>query len=74
MHIKKYYIGKNTFIGANCTILPGVSIGDNCIVGAGSVVRGNFSNNSIIAGNHAVVVGNTMEWTKKKLKNNIGTK
>lgn len=72
--LRNITIGKNTFIGANCTILPGVSIGDNCIVGAGSVVRGNFPDNSIIAGNPAVVVGNTMEWTKKKLKNNIGTK
>ncbi|MEI6610526.1 MAG: acyltransferase [Deltaproteobacteria bacterium] len=43
-------IGKRCWIGANTVILAGVTLGDDCIVGAGSVVRDNFSNNSIIAG------------------------
>lgn len=46
-------IGNNVFIGINCTILPGTIIGDNCIVGAGSVVRGKFPENSVIVGNPA---------------------
>lgn len=64
--LRNITIGENTFIGANCTILPGVDIGENCIVGAGSVVRGKIPNNSIVAGNPAVVVGDTIEWAKKK--------
>jgi acetyltransferase-like isoleucine patch superfamily enzyme len=51
------FIGDNVWIGWNCTILKGVSIHDNCIVAAGSVViAGNYPANSIIAGNPAVVV------------------
>lgn len=34
----KITVGNNVFIGINSTILPGVTIGDNCIVGAGSLV------------------------------------
>jgi len=49
-------IGNNVFIGNNCTILPNTTIGDNCIIGAGSVVRGNFPDNSVIVGNPAKTV------------------
>ncbi len=52
----KIKIGNNVFIGNNCTILPNTTIGDNCIVGAGSVVRGQFAENSVIVGNPAKVV------------------
>lgn len=51
-------IGNNVFIGNNCTILPNTVIGDNCIIGAGSVVRGQFPDNSVIVGNPAKVVMN----------------
>jgi acetyltransferase-like isoleucine patch superfamily enzyme len=40
----------------NTIILKGSVIGDNCIVGAGSVVSGSFANNSVIAGNPATVI------------------
>lgn len=33
-------IGANVWVGANCTILPGARIGDNAVIAAGSVVRG----------------------------------
>lgn len=36
---KKVVIGRNVWIGANATILPGVTIADNCIIGAGAVVN-----------------------------------
>lgn len=48
-------VGNNVFIGNNCTILPNTKIGDNCIVGAGSIVRGEFPENSVIIGNPAKV-------------------
>lgn len=49
-------IGNNVFIGNNCTILPNTAIGNNCIIGAGSVVRGEFPDDSVIVGNPAKVV------------------
>ncbi len=52
-------IGNNVFIGVNCIILSNTTIGDNCIVGAGSVVRGNFPENSVICGNPAQVISKT---------------
>ena len=41
-------IGKNCWIGANTVILRGTEIGDNCVVAAGSVVKGKFEDNSLI--------------------------
>jgi acetyltransferase-like isoleucine patch superfamily enzyme len=52
-------IGNNVFVGTNCIILYGTTIGDNCIVGAGSVVRGHYPDNSVIVGNPAKVVTRT---------------
>lgn len=43
-------IGKGCFIGFRATILSGVMLGDNCVVGANSVVTKNFPSNSMIAG------------------------
>lgn len=41
-------IGKKCWIGANTVILRGSKIGDNCVVGAGCVLKGNFPANSVI--------------------------
>lgn len=49
-------IGDNVFIGCNCLILKGTEIGQNSIVGAGSVVCGKFPGNVVIAGNPAKVI------------------
>ncbi|MEZ9402954.1 DapH/DapD/GlmU-related protein [Vibrio cyclitrophicus] len=53
---KPVYIGDYVWFGANVTILPGSSIGSGVIVSAGAVVRGEVPDNSIIAGNPAVIV------------------
>lgn len=49
-------IGRNVWIGANCTILDGAVIGDNSIVVAGSLVNRRFPPNVIIQGNPAKVI------------------
>jgi hypothetical protein len=50
-------IGKNCWIGINSVILPGVTLGDHTIVGAGSIVTKSFiSGNCIIAGNPAKII------------------
>jgi len=43
-------IGRNAFVGANCVILPGVTIGSRAIVGAGSVVTRDVVEGTIVAG------------------------
>ncbi len=43
-------IGKRNFIGFGSSVLPGVTLGDNCIVGTGSVVTKSFPGGSMIAG------------------------
>jgi maltose O-acetyltransferase len=49
-------IGNNVWIGGSVVILPGVSIGDNCTIGAGSVVTHDIPANSIAVGNPARVI------------------
>ena len=49
-------IGKNVWIGSDCTILPGVEIGDGAIIGAGSVVTKSIPANTIAVGNPARVI------------------
>lgn len=44
------HIKKNAWIGANATILPGVTVGENSIVAAGAVVSKNVPDNTIIGG------------------------
>ena len=48
-------IGKDCWIGGGAIICPGVTIGDRCIVAAGSVVTRDVPDDSLVAGNPAVV-------------------
>ncbi|MGB1311421.1 MAG: DapH/DapD/GlmU-related protein, partial [Leucothrix sp.] len=52
----KTRIGKHCFIGCASIILPNVTIGDQVIVAAGSVVTKDVPSNSIVAGNPAKVI------------------
>lgn len=62
-------IGNNVFIGINSIILMGTKIGDNSIIGAGSVVSGKFPSNVVIAGNPAKVICSIDEYYNKLKKN-----
>jgi len=55
----KIKLGNNVFIGNNSIILLNTTIGNNCIIGAGSVVRGQFPDDSVIVGNPAQVMMKT---------------
>lgn len=54
-------IGNNSFIGARASLLPGTSVGKNCIVGACAVVKGTVPDNSIVVGNPSRIIKNTTE-------------
>ncbi len=64
--LKEIHIGRDCFIGARSFILPGTIIGNNCIIGAGSVVSGKVPDNSVYAGNPAKLICKTDEWARKK--------
>ncbi len=51
-------IRKRAKIGANCTLLPGVVIGENALVGAGSVVTKNVPDGAVVVGNPAKIIKN----------------
>jgi len=59
------WIGERTHVGASAIILPGVRVGDNCVVSAGSVVMKDVPSGSLVAGNPARVFEKglvTREW------------
>ncbi len=59
-------IGNNVWLGANVSVLPGVTIGDNTIIGAGSVVNRDIPSNVIAVGNPCRVIRQITEADKKK--------
>lgn len=77
-------LGNDVWIGAKATILSGTTIGDGCVVGANSVVKGNFPPYSIIVGSPARVIKSRFEpeiatklldikwwnWPIEKIKDN----
>lgn len=50
------FIGQNVFLGTSVIILRSTNIGNNCVIGAGSVLKGNYPANSIIVGNPARII------------------
>ncbi len=50
------WIGRNCFVGARAVIMPGVRIGDHCVIGSGSVVTADVPSNSLVVGNPARVI------------------
>lgn len=56
IHPAPIVVGKNVWIGANATVLPGVTIGDNAIIAAGAVVTRDVPANTIVGGVPAKVI------------------
>lgn len=61
----KVSIGNNVFIGSHAIILPDSTIGDNVIIGAGSIVKGSVPSNSVVAGVPGRVVSSIDEMYDK---------
>ena len=64
-------IGSNCFIAVNSVILPGVTIGDEVIVGAGSVVTKDVPSNCIVAGNPAKIIRENIKMNLFPLLNGL---
>ena len=62
---KSIRVGSNCFIGCRCTILPGVTIGNNVIVGAGSIVNKDIPDNVVCAGVPAKIICTIDEYKAK---------
>lgn len=61
----KIQIGDNCFIGANAVLLPGVELGANTIVAAGSIVTKSHTGNIVIGGNPAKPISSFEDYKKK---------
>lgn len=70
----KIIVGDNTYIGNNVIILPGVTIGADCVIGANSVVTKSIEARSVIAGNPARYICSLDTYLGKILNKNASTK
>lgn len=74
---KPITVGRRCFISGSCVLLPGTTVADECVVLAGSVLRGNYPARSIVSGSPARVVGRvvfvgdlpTLQFTKTPSSN-----
>lgn len=64
-------LGSNCFVGNNCTFLPGSQMGNNCILGAGSVLNSSMPDNTVYAGVPAKFICTIEEYGDKALANNV---
>lgn len=64
---KPVSIGSNTYISPNVIVTKGVTIGNFCLIGANSLVKNDFPDCSIIAGNPAKKIG-TVEFENDQIK------
>lgn len=61
-------VGAHTFIGARSIIMPGVNIGQRCVIGAGSVVTKDIPDGMVACGVPAKVIMTTEEYAENSLK------
>lgn len=70
----KVSIGDYVYIGTNALIMPGVSIGNNVLIAAGSVVTKSIPANVVVGGNPASVICSIEEFYERNKPFNLGTK
>lgn len=64
-YINSVTIGDNVFIGVDAIVLPGKHIGNNVVVGAGTVVSKDIPDNSVVVGNPMRIVGTYEDFRNK---------
>lgn len=65
---RRIVIGSNVFIGHSVILLPGVKIGDNVIIGAGTVVTRSIPSDSVVAGNPARFLCSYQEYASRQFR------
>jgi len=70
-YAKPVHIGNDCWFGASVTVCPGVTIGDNCVIGAGSVVTRDIPSNSFAAGVPCKVIREITDADSMKYKPEI---
>lgn len=65
-------IGDNVWIGMNASILPGVKIGNNAIIGLGSIITKDVPDNAIVVGNNKIIKYRTPEQLELSKNNYFG--
>jgi acetyltransferase-like isoleucine patch superfamily enzyme len=68
----KVTIGNNIYFGTDVIVLKGVTIGDNCIIGAGSIVNRDIPSNSVATGTPCRVVCSLQEYYNKRKQKCVG--
>lgn len=67
-------LGDNVWLGGDVTILPGVTIGSNTVIGAGSVVTKDIPSGVVAVGNPCKVLRPITEKTASDIRNNCNNK
>ena len=67
-------LGDRVYVGSGAKIMPGVTIGDNVLIAAGSVVTKSIPSNVVVAGNPAKFICSLEEYIEKNLAYNINSK
>lgn len=70
-HFGKIKIGSYTSIGESCMIMPGVTIGERCVIGGGSVVTKSVPDGCMVAGNPAKFIGYSEDFYNRLNENKI---
>ena len=70
----KIIIGNNVYIGSRSIIMPGVTIEDNVMIAAGSVVTKSIPSGVVVGGNPARIICTIEEYKKRNLKYNTHLK
>ncbi|WEV47290.1 sugar O-acetyltransferase [Bifidobacterium sp. ESL0690] len=68
-HNEDVAIGNNVWLGSNVVVCPGVTIGDNCVIGAGSIVVRDIPADSVAVGNPCKVIHEVpQDWSAEEWK------
>lgn len=72
--IRPIRVGSNVYFGYNCIVLPGVTIGDNVVIGAGSIVSRDIPSDTVAVGAPARVIKTLEEYRESASTKSVPTK